>query len=370
MAGKNKNFFIGGLLLCTILCVYVVRMYILSPSLFTFQFSPTRIEQYLKSQDISHHVRGRVYLSDEDIHIAAGYLYAVGFDPTAFNFQHPPFIKYLYGYSILFLNNPFFIQLGFGMMLLILTYIASFAITKKHWVAYLASIFLLVDPVFTDLSQHALLDLGQAVFSFLYILVQLYMPGAFIVQGVVLGILAASKFWSTALFFIAAVAIYRFLKKTLIVKEFSLHLVVGFVTFCAIYINSFINRAPFNIIFFQLKTLKYWFNHSVSSVPGDAVLLFTTGQFHMWWMNNTITRAAEWPIMWPIMCAVLLIAVYVFRKKVTPMLFFSLVPLLFLLFISMQAPYMRYFVLILPYCYIMLFHMISLIIKKNKHSIS
>ena len=49
------------------------------------------------SQDIPHEVAGkRLFLSDSEIHIASGYLYALGNNPITFNFQHPPFIKYGY----------------------------------------------------------------------------------------------------------------------------------------------------------------------------------------------------------------------------------------------------------------------------------
>jgi predicted membrane-bound dolichyl-phosphate-mannose-protein mannosyltransferase len=360
MAGKSK------LALVFILAFYFVRMYFMAPAIFSFQFEQPRVREYLKSQDIPRHVNGRLYLSDEDIHMAAGYLYVYGFDPTAFNFQHPPLIKYLYGYAIRFFGNPYIVQLFFGSALLVLTYFAALRITKKNWVAFLSALFLVTDPVFLDLSQHTLLDLGQAVFAMSYVLAHIYMPSAFVLQGVLLGLFAASKFWSTTLFFIGAVGLYRYLKKTLNIRNFSFQLAIAFVTFSAIYVHSFIKHAPFNIIFFQLKTLKYWLHHSVSSVPGDAALLFLTGHHHMWWQNNEITSVLGWPIMWPIMTVALLISIVAYRKKLTPIFFISLLPLLYVIYISLQAPYMRYFILILPYCYIILFNTISLLIDKKK----
>ena len=369
MAGKNKFNIASLLILFCILAIYFVRMYLIAPHIFSFQFSPTRVEQYLKSQDITRHVTGRVYLSDEDIHMAAGYLYVYGFDPTAFNFQHPPLIKYMYGYTTRIFGNPYLVQLFFGGALLSITYFAALLLTKKEWVAFLSCLFLIADPVFTDLSQHALLDLGQVVFAFSYMLAHLYMPGSFIVQGILLGLFAASKFWSTALFFVFGIALYRFLKKTLHMRQFILHLSIGFLTFCLVYAHSFIAKAPFNIVFFQLKTLKYWFHHSISSVPGDAFLLFTTGQHHMWWQHNDIIRVPEWPLIWPIMFVALGISVYVYRRKLSPLLFFSAVPFVFLAYISFQAPYMRYFILILPYSYIILFNTLSLIYRENRSKI-
>lgn len=366
MAGKNNSLFWTLAAILSILIIYYVRMYYVAPHIFSFKFSPTRLEQYFKSQDITRHVTGRVYLSDEDIHMAAGYLYVYGFDPTAYNFQHPPLIKYFYGYTTRLFGNPYLIQLFFGSALLALTYFAALLLTKKSWVAYLACLFLIADPVFTDVSQHALLDLGQSVFAFAYVVSHLYMPGSFILQGILLGAFAASKFWSTALFFIAGITTYNLLRKKFMLRQFTFHLLIAFLTFCAVYIHSFFVHAPFNILFFQLKTLKYWFNHSVSSVPGDAIYLFMTGQHHMWWQNNDVIKVPEWPLLWPLTAIALLISTYVYRKKISPILFISLLPLLYVAYISFQAPYMRYFILILPYCYIILFNTLSLIIKSNR----
>ncbi|KXK11082.1 MAG: hypothetical protein UZ22_OP11002000464 [Microgenomates bacterium OLB23] len=174
---------------------------------------------------------------------------------------------------------------------------------------------LVIDPVFFDLSQSALLDLGQAVFALAYVLVHLYFPTAFILQGILLGAFAASKFWSTTLFFIAAVATYRIMHKKWHTGMFFGHIIIGFITFCLIYLHAFIAHAPFNIIFYQLKTLKYWFNHSVSSVPGDAILLFLTGQHHIWWQNNELIRVIGWPPMWPISASALILSAIILRKK-------------------------------------------------------
>lgn len=370
MAGKNKSLLFKLSAVLTILLIYYARMYIVAPHIFSFTFSPTRVEQYFKSQDITRHVTGRVYLSDEDIHMAAGYLYVYGFDPTTYNFQHPPLIKYFYGYTTRIFGNPYLIQLFFGSALLTLTYFAAQLLTKKSWVAYLACLFLIADPVFTDLSQHTLLDLGQSVFAFSYVLAHLYMPSSFVLQGILLGAFAASKFWSTTLFFIAGTAIYNILRKKFMARQFIFHILVAFLTFCAVYAHSFIAQAPFNIIFFQLKTLKYWFHHSVSSIPGDAIYLFLTGHHHMWWQNNDIIKVPEWPLIWPIMAFGLIVSIYVHRKKVSPLLLMSVIPLLYVVYISLQAPYMRYFILILPYCYIILFNTLSLIFKNNRKKLS
>ncbi len=96
-----------------LILVYLGWLAVFQPQVYTYRFDPVLINSYLQSQDIPHEVDQRVFLSDGEIHIAAGYLYAKGADPTVYNFQHPPLLKYLYGLSILVFHNPYFVQLFF-----------------------------------------------------------------------------------------------------------------------------------------------------------------------------------------------------------------------------------------------------------------
>lgn len=110
------------LVIMTVLIVYLVRLTLSDLSIFSYQIPVDLTEKYLRSQDIPHEVHGRIFLSDSDIHIAAAKQYALGADPTKYNFQHPPFIKYLYGFAYLLWGNPLLAQVVLGMILLIGTY--------------------------------------------------------------------------------------------------------------------------------------------------------------------------------------------------------------------------------------------------------
>ena len=105
--------------LTLIITVYLIVLFFRNPNIFSYKFDTSLVKKYLCSQDISHEPPcKRLFLSDEDIHIAAGYLYAKGSDPIVYNFQHPPLIKYLYGYSIILFHNPYFVQIGLGILFL------------------------------------------------------------------------------------------------------------------------------------------------------------------------------------------------------------------------------------------------------------
>ena len=95
--------------LISIIVLYIAKLYFYSPEIFHYRFNKSLIDKYFCSQDISHEVPcKRIFLSDSDLHIAAGYLYIKGYDPTVYHFQHTPFVKYLYGIAILLTGNPSF----------------------------------------------------------------------------------------------------------------------------------------------------------------------------------------------------------------------------------------------------------------------
>lgn len=87
------------LILCVILLIYVIILFAFKRSIFTYRFDRELVSRYFCSQDIPYEPPcPRVWLSDEKLHIAAGYLYATGSDPAVIDFQHMPLVAYLYGF--------------------------------------------------------------------------------------------------------------------------------------------------------------------------------------------------------------------------------------------------------------------------------
>lgn len=358
-----------------ILSLVVLYLIILSQShkeIFYYKFNDELISRYLLSQDIPHEVPGkRLFLSDSEIHIASGYLYALGNNPTTFNFQHPPFIKYLYGFSILLFKNPFIIQIIFGIALLLLTYMTSLLIFNSFFSALLASLLFLIDPLFIDISSQALLDLGQAVFIllFFYLILKKKTAKSFL-PGILLGILFASKFWIGSLFFVFIFDIYFILRKKLDLKDVVVHFLIASITFCIVYFKTFLDaKGFFNIIFFELKTVKYWLHHSTASIFGSSLFLFLTGNFKSWWGNKTVIKSGVWSPLWPI--------VFVFtssrlvklliEKKFDKEFLVALIPIAYLVYLGVQAPFDRYFILILPFFYIIFARLIFNTLRNYQH---
>lgn len=372
--------FLKKITLFLVIAIYLLIIFLRQPQIFTYRFDSALIDQYFLCQDIPNEVPGkRVFLSDGEIHQAAGYLYWQGHDPTEINFQHPPLIKYLFGLSIELFNNPFIPQIIFGTTLIYLTYLFGTRVFQSHYVGLIASLLLAIDPLLSSLSSEALLDLGQAVFILAYVLVSINPKRKYFWQGVYLGLIATSKFWAGALFFMVLTFAYKliankkidknFLKKIInkkeikrIIKLFFLQLLVAFVVFTSVYLPTFIyKRGLFNIVFFELKTLKYWFHHSISSIPFASLILFVTGYFKTWW-DNTIVKTPSWNILWPISFFISLFAInksILNERRVNQQTLLFFLPLLYLIYLGVQAPFERYFIIILPFLYLSLANWIT-----------
>jgi predicted membrane-bound dolichyl-phosphate-mannose-protein mannosyltransferase len=322
------------------------------------------LEIYLRSQDIDFDVKPRAHISDAHIYTASGFLYAMGNPPTSYNFQHPPLIKYLFGYSEILLGSALYIQLLFAITLPLITFFIGLKTFKSLISPFIGALLLIFDPLYQDLSKHTLLDLGQAVFALLYVFSTLYLTKRPYISGIFLGFFAASKFWSPAIVFFFAVEMFLLLKtKKMKIKRIILTLLTAFITFNLVYIVSYSKVDSFNIFFWQAKIAKFMVHHDTASQLGSTLVLFLTGGFQTWW-DQTISRDI-WSIMWPVS---FFMSIYLFikNKKINEKTFLFAFPVVYLLSLSSQAPFSRYFILPLPFLYLALSHFLANIANPTK----
>ncbi len=299
------------------------------------KFDPMVVNRYLKSQDIldiNGDIKDRVMVSDEEIYIASGYLYANGAKPTDYNFQHPPFIKYLFGMSAKYFNLPLLPNIIFGAILLFEVFHLGSLVFKNRLIGFLASVLLLIDPVFKEVTIYALLDLGQMIFILGFIITTFFWKKHWIGQGVLLGLATASKFYSPVVIFLGIIYLYKILTKQFSLKKEIAVLLVGFITFSLCYIKAF----PFNIFFEQAKIIKFMLEHNHAVEWGGIISMFFGGY-----------------ILWPILFFVNLYQL--FRSKVSdPVFLLCILPTTYYLLLTFQLPFTRYFILILPFLYLSL----------------
>jgi hypothetical protein len=354
-SNKKKNIAKHIIFLIVLTILYLGILAYFQPKVFSYRFNKSLIDRYFCSQDITTEPPcKRLFLSDSDLHIAAGYLYINGTDPTAYHFQHTPFIKYLYGLTIILTKNPFYLEIIFGIIYLCLAYILAYKVFKSMIVAAGTSALLLIDPLFLMLSGDASFEMGQACFLLAYTLAVLYKKDNFILQGLFLGLFASSKFWGAVPFFVMALNGFNFIKKRTNIKIFLLQLFVGFVVFSLTYLKTFINKGGFfNIFFFQLKLLKYWKDHSVANVPFSSISLFLAGFYKSWWGDQSIIKADVWSFFWPLtfLSSIFKVMKNFQKKLIDNNLLIAAIPVMYLVYLAIQAPFPRYFILILPFLY-------------------
>lgn len=299
------------------------------------KFDPQVIDRYLKSQDIldtEDKIKDRIFISDEEIYIASGYLYVTGSEPTSYNFQHPPFIKYLFGFSSKYFNMPLLPNVIFAGILLIEVYVLANLVFKNYFIGLLSSVLLLLDPVFKEVTIYALLDLGQIVFILGFLITTFYWKKHWIGQGVLLGLAMASKFYSPVIIFLGIIYLYKFFTRSFVFRHEFLVLLVASLVFSFTYLVNF----PFNIFFYQAKIIKFMLDHNHAVEWGGVIPMFFGGY-----------------LLWPILFFVNLFVL--FKSKISsPVFIYSLIPTLYALVLCFQLPFTRYFILILPFLYLSL----------------
>lgn len=311
------------------------------------KFNNSYIDKYLISQDIldqENKIKNRIFVSDEDIYIASGYLYTDGNNPIDYNFQHPPFVKYLFGLSSKYLGLPLLPNLLFSSILLIEIIVFGKLMFKNYQVGLLASLFLLFDPVFKEVTTYALLDLGQIVFIFAFVILSIFYQRKIILQGLLLGLALASKFYTPVLIFLVAVYLYKFLIKKINIKNELIVLAVSFVVFYSCYFKAW----PYNIFYHQAKIFKFMLDHNHAINWGEVLKIFFGGY-----------------VVWPVLFTVNLFMLFYKKAKLTEK-FIYLLPVLFLTIMTFQLPFTRYFIIILPFMYLALVRFILLKINYEK----
>lgn len=332
--GKKKS----KLYIVLIFLLFSVFIFLNRQALFQ-KFDPEVISRYLRSQDIEDRenvIKDRIFVSDSDIYIASGYLYANGSKPIDYNFQHPPFIKYLFGLSAKYFNLPLLPNIIFGFILLFEVYILANLIFKNRIIGILSSILLMFDPVFKEITTYALLDLGQMVFILAFFISTIIFQG-FALQGIFLGLAFASKFYSPIFVFLGIIYLYKLINKQFDLKRELKILAFAFLVFTICYVKSF----PFNIFYEQARIIKFMLTHNKAVEWGGVIPMYFGGY-----------------LLWPVLFFVNLYSL--FKEKFMSLPFvLTLLPATYFILLTFQIPFTRYFILILPFLYISLVKLLT-----------
>ncbi|MBI4008884.1 hypothetical protein HY357_01510, partial [Candidatus Roizmanbacteria bacterium] len=151
--------------------------------------------------------------------------------------------------------------------------------------------------------------------------------------------------------------IFKLYKKQFILRNFLYHILIAGLVYSLVYTKSFLDAGgKFNIIFFALKTIKYRVVHNITSFPGASLFLFLTGYFQTWWGVRGFLKANVWSPIWTFGFFVILAKLkeIIKKGKIDSTNLFPIFVLLYFTYLGIQAPFTRYFLIILPFFYLTL----------------
>lgn len=357
------------LLLLFYFCFLLLSL-VFNPSFFNKRFDESLISDYLRSQDIEDKedkIKDRIFISDDKIYLASGVLYAKGEPPTKFNFQHPPLIKYLFGWSTILFGSPIFVQIVFSLAFIFLVYFLALLFFKSRLVAFLSVCFLFLDPVFWETSHLTLLDMGQVVFALAFLILFFFYPKRIFLQGVFLGFLFASKFWSVSFLYFAFLGFYKifFLKDKNFLKSLPILFFVSFLVFSSFYINYFLSgNSLFDFLFLQARTVKFMLTHNNTNNFGNLFLLFISGHYLSWWDGGIWVKSQFWSPLWLVsfLISIFLALRFAKDKKVW---FVFIFPVFYFIANFTNTAFTRYLLFVLPFLYISLSYGLIFLIKSK-----
>lgn len=249
---------------------------------------------------------GKKVVSDSFLYSYVGYKYTNGTNPSLLNPEHPPFAKYLIGYSIKFFGSEHTLGIGIAFIILILVAGISYQIYGSLFRASLAFFLTSLFPLFTDQIVHGpQLELYQLFFFLLvsYFLL-LWMKKKkilfCIVAGIFFGMLLSTKtFVPFFLLFSAWITLSLWKQWKVIITVIGVGLLVFLITYYQYFalggnLRTFLGLQKYIVIFYGNA------NIPVLEFMGNYLRLIFTGSWKFWNSARSVSHYTGWNIMWPL----------------------------------------------------------------------
>ena len=392
----NRSFlFYLGLVLISIFFGFLVWWKELWP---VYRYDYQEMTQlYLDSQLVDP-VGFRREMFDWDLYAFAGYGYVTTGDISLVNFEHPPFGKYLLGWSTMWFGNPHVAQVLMGWVVIVLVYFVSFRVldTGLQWnktimtttlLSILVTVLFLLDGLFWYQIEFTLLDLGLLMFILLFFYLGLRfnnVGGMSWVFGVVLGLSAGVKFGVPSVLLFASYALYRMAST----RSFDIfHLLnVGLgamATYVLLYLPLVLNQGLLGLVDIHIRALRLHLSH-IPDYPWLVPLrVMVFNQWPIWWDSaNPIISVGQWNWLWLVLAGVgIWVVVWVIWKMVSllknwrvynqhrgsdglnSLFLVSIFTAVYFLFINTRLFFPSYLLLILPFLYLGLVVWVVRIVK-------
>jgi len=246
-------------------------------------------------------------VSDSFLYSYVGYKYINGENPSLLNPEHPPYAKYLIGYSIKTFGNEHILGIGIAFVTLLLVAIISFQIQGSLLLASLALFLTSIFPLFMDQIVHGpQLELYQ-LFFFLLVVHMLLMGiqkknrAFYIAAGVFYGFLLSTK---TLLPFLCLFSVWLVLSLWKKWKELAVIFVCAAFIFILTYANFFLQGGTLrSFLGLQKYIVTYYGNAHIPlfEFMGNYLRLIFTGSWKFWDTARSVSAYSEWNMLWPIL---------------------------------------------------------------------
>lgn len=355
-----------------LLAAIFVRLILISPSrqaLFSRNYNFKQLEDlYNNSQYVQKNPVGSIP-DNAAYRYAAGY-YLRGGSPILVNADQPPAGKYLMAASIVLFGNTTFINYLVFLLTILVFFLLSYRITARVWLSLLAVLLFLFEKTFVNqLVYSGMLDIFQLFFilsAFYFFIVWLEkkrLPALFLAL-VCLGMVAAVKFFITAVVMLASWLVLLFLR-----KQFRQAVVVAGGGFLAAYSLLFISY--FRVFLEDLNPLRilsiqkwiFAYHSNKMQISFDIWPLIYFNRWQTWWGDFRIIADPQWSPLWPIIftLAFAACALYFFqlkngRQKGNHWAIEVIISwfLTYSVFISFGQANIRYLIPVLPFAYLLL----------------
>ncbi len=331
------------------------------------KFDPIQMEAaYLNSQWVNPDAGTNKPIGDSGLYAWAGWQYVNGINPILINPEMPPLGKYIIGLFLLLTMRPAVVGFIFVIFALTTHLILAKYILKEIWLAIIATAFLTLEPVMRNLLNITMLDglqIGFLNLTFLFFLKGLKQARWFVLSGLMLGAVAATKFYATVAIVIVSLGAFLILTKkwkklALFILSLPLAGLMHLTSYTAFFSQGNNIR---NYLGTQKWIYEFYRQGNVGTVPiGSYWLLVLFNRWRIWfgqeWGVFTTIGSNLWQITWPLNVTAAVIALIFWIKKKLPEEFGVLVVWLvtYSMFLTFVIGWPHYMLLFLPYSYILL----------------
>lgn len=304
-----------------------------------------------------------IFLPDETLYSYISGALVKGKSPIFLNPEVPPLGTYIIGFSILVFNNQHLIILAFAILSLFLIYLLGKQIYSSKITSLIPVALFSLEPIFKNqLTYTPLLDIIQLTF----LLTIFYLFNKFIkdsesifknalLVNIFLGFFISTKFFGTGVAVVLAILttliLHREFKK---IKYYLLTLPISIFILYFSYLKVLIDGYPINR-FLGIQRWIFEYNQGHVTQPFSIWPLILANKWYVWFGNRPVISDPQWLVTWPIITVSSIVTIFInlirrISKREVEIIFFWII-FYFLLMSFVQAT-TRYFVILIPFLYL------------------